>query len=357
MSSHCIDFYGAVKLDGSGSRELLRIRLSANTTCSLTAKPQYHQPRLSPGTATPPYRPASVGISFLVDVGFGIMTETLLGGFRSLLHFLDGYIDDEAPYYVDASQTILPRLPTELRHEIYSYLFPQRCALRRTSIRNETHRREGALPLLSRFPILSTNVSTRLDAGLYLILKCDLVVDDACIPEMIGFLQLFPGDQGFQSVRQLTICGFSGNTGNHVGSMHFIERCKRLRRLTLQWNTHYLMRTWNFNQSDEVNWLVAHTDGYQLVSLNDAANHYSLTSLLTLPSLEDITLTAHIWTHRLHAPGEETEWRAVDAMALIMQVAEWLRNGFSALSRFVKVTVALPTLHFPHTGTQLFMFF
>lgn len=165
-------------------------------------------------------------------------------GFLKLLHGLDGYIDDLAPYQVDASKTIFCRLPVELRTEIYWYLLPayigsKQERLGRLSVDN------NSTSNTFNISIFLLNHSTRIDIALYFLSTHQLYLDSSTLRTITAFLETLPGEQGFRAVRWLTITDFSRSLrdpGADIESyISFIERCTGLRALSLGWNDLYLL--------------------------------------------------------------------------------------------------------------------
>ena len=216
-------------------------------------------------------------------------------------------------------------LPLELRIQIYSYILPTylRSANPLAPLAESPYQR------INDYSILNVNRATRIDAGMcYLRSRPFELITETARRDFEAFLDPFPGDQGYASVKDLNLYRFFEDVleGVGYGNMRLILRCTHLCRLTLWFDSRF-----------------------SVVDCNDVTsivNEYQLHRLFALEHLLEIDLR---WFFGWRKVGnskcveicdEDTErtMRFAEAMG---KVEKWLRLGFEQRGRNVEVRICL----------------
>jgi hypothetical protein len=260
------------------------------------------------------------------------MPYTVYEAFFDLLRGLDGYIDELSPYQMNGSQTILPKLPTELRTKVYDNLLPAKdhpinCIVVK-DIQNTPY-----------YGIFHINESTRIDISLYYVSTRLLDVDtDRCRATIIKLLETMPGEQGFFAVRRVKFYYFSHQVPVPGGSMNdnmdLLGRCRGIRYLSLNWDTRQMMRAWNVDRAPRDNWYAAEATDYALFSEDEIICLYQLYRIVELQTVDTIVMTIHMWGNNLHPEVEGYFW---DAVALVRDIGPWMEEEFEKRGRKVEV--------------------
>jgi hypothetical protein len=246
-------------------------------------------------------------------------------------------------YIFDVSKTLFPKLPTELRCEIYSYLLPaEQSIVDRYTV--------GFIQRSIEYSIFRVNRATRVDVGLYFIATHAFCVEsiDHFWKNIPRFLAMFPDELGFHSLRKLHIHHFSEIapvvTGTQSDNMRLIARCPGLRYLALHWDSRHLLKGWSLIYTakanwDEPNWAAAEQNAYAVRPIKEIIDRYQLDRLLASPSLDRIVFTVKFWAHRLDVMNEG---HIMDSMNLMRELGEWLEGEFGRNGRTVKVSLEEP---------------
>ena len=242
------------------------------------------------------------------------LPHTTYQSFEELTRGIDGYLEELSPYTIDASQTIFPQLPTELRYMIYSYFPPTRGFI-------IDHFKLKALATLPNYAILKINEATRLDFGIYLIsTRAFDVYGRDSLYELSDFLETFPGEQGFWAVRRLHFWYLSGGSGLANENFELMRRCLRLRYVFLRFSSTDLIKNWDLTKSNDENWAaVGKLSDLQFLKRDEIIDQYGLTQLLYFRSLDVIVFSvgpAAYWGYF----GRAAVTRGTD---LIKEVGDW----------------------------------
>ncbi|KAF2251340.1 hypothetical protein BU26DRAFT_549851 [Trematosphaeria pertusa] len=266
--------------------------------------------------------------------------HTTYTSFGELLRGLDGYIDELAPYRVDGTQTIFPKLPLELREQIYGYILDPKPA----SIHPLPPYLGDNLMGDLRYEILHVNKATRIDAGLFYIRSKKF---DIWITESRGlftkFLERFPGEQGFWSVRHLVFHKFYWDIpeGRYNPNIELMLRCKGLRTVSLTFHRSWFLKVVSMEEIQE--------DGTSFVqNAKGIEETYRLNDIFGLENIEKIELrsTARFQPCRRVETGSGAVMGWYDAVSLalsprtiMVELRDWLKAGFGARGRRVAVEV------------------
>jgi hypothetical protein len=245
--------------------------------------------------------------------------------FAELGQGLDGYVDELCPYAIDNSQTIFPKLPLELREEIYSHLLPAHDR----SI-NPHNNVAGNICYDHRYMVFHVNHATRFDMGLWYLRRREFELGThSSYAAFSRSLEWFPGEQGFRSVRHLEFYKFWAEP-----DVDLILRCADTRTLKL-WFKQSLL---TYLPQNRTRFIVG-----EVVTAEEVAHNYSLGRLFGMRRLERIELK---WQRPPKASDYEhdswcrwyAEWgREEELVRRMEELKAWLMSGFAAAGRAVLV--------------------
>ncbi|KAF2649997.1 hypothetical protein K491DRAFT_762046 [Lophiostoma macrostomum CBS 122681] len=229
--------------------------------------------------------------------------------FRGLCLGLDGYIDEIAPYQIDPGQLLFPTLPLEIRTQIYTYvLFLHARTSLYPDLRSDIISENFIFALVaggcgiytssSSYPpwlpeLYLVNEATRIDYGLFFIRNAIFGLEPATLPlqYMESFLETFPGEQGFASVRRLE-CSELGtyrtDPGQYIRFRQIVERCRGITVLRLTITYRGVRRTYPecvYHDLGPCYW-----DAGRLLTAEEIVEAYDLTSLAQNEFLDTIHL-------------------------------------------------------------------
>ncbi|KAH3944136.1 hypothetical protein HBH53_164200 [Parastagonospora nodorum] len=229
---------------------------------------------------------------------------------------------------------LLPRLPLELRAQIYDFAILPLCS--RNNLNQVTITAADAVHgsnarYLSFLPsVCRVNKATRIDIGLWFIRQTEFsVLYVQHLVHFSQFLSTFPHNQGFAAIRRLDFQLFSRHKpspGKPNSSVEFMKRCPELTQVHMKFDV------WQLVQHEKEQWTPVDTE---LVMLEDIASTFGLAALLDVGSL--VTLTIELWPKTIARTSMGIKVVVPDCWPAMEDVVAWLRKGFKERGKKVDV--------------------
>lgn len=237
------------------------------------------------------------------------------------------------------SNVLFSRLPLELRHMIYAHAYKPCRYIFKSSF-------NYVLPLPS---VCYVNHATYIEAGLWYIYTAELEVLTFARKTLTHVLTTFPESSGWDSVQRIAFECFDLPVGTRLRRNNdiwqFLQKCRNVRKVSLDFRASNLLkrRIGCYDIIAAENLTVEEVEcGTFIKLLKDLVEWTDIDALfeLELGGLQAVYLG--IWPSTMvkyKAQGGRGNRVALTALPLIEELAKYLRNGFAARGRDVKVEV------------------
>jgi hypothetical protein len=179
-----------------------------------------------------------------------------------------------------------------------------------------------------------------LDAGLHYLRTLSFSIANSLPPLIFSaFLQCFPGEQAFLTVRNLRFPTFSRDVLANGITPYFclMQRCAHLQSLSLKFSATHLLVDWDVRRTDQRNWnTVLRSSNPEFLSCEALLKRFGLRRLFELQDLRSVEFE----------PWPLVEWMyhrsaglTVDSRMLIEEVVKWMQRGFVEKGRTVSVNL------------------
>lgn len=229
---------------------------------------------------------------------------------------------------------LFPRLPLELREQIYHFAILPLCSRNNENqvtitaadaVHGSDARYPSFLPSVCR-----VNEAMRIDIGLWFIRQTEFsILYFQHLVHFSQFLSTFPHSQGFVAIRRLDFQLFGRHKpipGKLNPSIEFMKKCPELTQVRMKFDV------WQLLQHEKEQWVHVDTE---LVMLEDIPAAFGLSALWDVEGL--VTLTIELWPKALARTSMGIKVVVPDSWPGMENICEWLRKGFAEKGRKIDV--------------------
>ncbi|KAF1948763.1 hypothetical protein CC80DRAFT_599435 [Byssothecium circinans] len=274
-----------------------------------------------------------------------------------------------ANHTVNPSLTLFPLLPLELREQIYTHSFHPFSPTTPFQV-HITHRLPLSPPLGPEWlpSVCTINPTLWVEVGLWFIRNADFSIDNAdAPPDLANFLDTFPGRQGWETVRRVSLTHFSlyvvvnNNNGDDDEEeeeytknpyISFLLQCTYLASLTIHFDARELLHypphpvrrspkvspfaptPATVSESQEIDVLLSLNGFSALFGMDELFNAQSLNRIMCVVSTRVPDLVPLLDSRRKAL--EDGRW-----VVLVEGLAERWRDEFEERGRRVEVLVGV----------------